>query len=99
MGDKEIFKKILDGLNPPQCSNDFESKLNRDWSRLHISVNRDRNIVMNALALARPNLKLSVFLISFLLFGAVLVGQKLINAQDDELERIDPLSELSLSTL
>jgi hypothetical protein len=98
--DKTYLKKALDQIEVQSSSSDFEQRIYQDWQRTVAKADNSSNRFSEVLTLARLHPKAVAFLLILLAAASVLLTQHfLIASQDEELRRIDVLSELSLSTI
>ncbi|ANJ00229.1 MULTISPECIES: hypothetical protein [Polynucleobacter] len=98
--DKKYLKKALDQIEVQSSSSDFEQRIYQDWQRTVTKVEKPSNRFSEVLVLLKLHPKRVTFLLIALVITSALLTQKLlVNSQDDELRRIDALSELSLSTI
>jgi hypothetical protein len=96
--EKQHLKKLLDQIKPQEPAANFEQLIHQDWQRT-IAYDESTHRLSEVLTVARLNPKLLTFLVIVAITGSVLLGQHLMSPQDDDLHRIDALSELSLSTI
>ena len=97
--DKQHLKKVLDQIKAQDPSTHFEQRIYQDWQRTVSNVEQPTYRLSEALALARLHPKIVGLIAVVFITASVLLGQHLLISQDEELHRIDALSELSLSTL
>ena len=97
--DKKHLKKVLDRIEVQEPSTQFEQRIYQDWQRTVAKTEKPNHGLSEVLVLARLHPKLAALMAFVVIAGSVLLGQHLIASQDDELHRIDALSELSLSTI
>ena len=97
--DKKHLKKVLDQIEVQESSTHFEQRIYQDWQRTVAKTEKPNHGLFEVLVLARLHPKLAALMAFVVIAGSVLLGQHLIASQDDELHRIDALSELSLSTI
>jgi hypothetical protein len=99
VNDKKHLKKVLDQIEVQEPSTHFEQRIYQDWQRVVLKVDRPTHRFTEVLALARLHPRLAALIAMVVITGSVLLGQHLLTNQDEELHRIDALSELSLSTI
>jgi hypothetical protein len=99
MSEGKDLKSILDKIDSPKTSSGFEDRILRDWKRVVPSSSHARHSHTRVLSLVATHPKISVLLASFVLLAAALLTYQAWQNQDEQLNRIDVLSELSLSTL
>ena len=97
--DKMYLKKALDQIEVQDSSPHFEQRIYQDWQRTVSNVEQPTYRISEALALARLHPKIVGLIAVVVITASVLLGQHLLTSEDEELHRIDALSELSLSTL
>jgi len=97
--DKQHLKKVLDQIKAQDPSTHFEQRIYQDWQRTVSNVEQPTYRLSEALALARLHPKIVGLIAVVVITASVLLGQHLLTSQDEELHRIDALSELSLSTI
>ena len=97
--DKKHLKKVLDQIEVQESSTHFEQRIYQDWQRTVAKTEKPNHGLSEVLALARMHPKLTALIAFVVIAASILLGQHLIASQDDELHRIDALSELSLSTI
>jgi len=97
--DKKHLNRVLDQIKVQGMSTDFEQRIYQDWQRTVSNVEQPTYRLSEALALARLHPKIVGLIAVVVITASVLLGQHLLTSQDEELHRIDALSELSLSTL
>ncbi len=97
--DKKYLNRVLDQIKAQGMSTDFEQRIYQDWQTTVSNVERPTYRLSEALALARLHPKIVGLIAVVVITASVLLGQHLLTSQDEELHRIDALSELSLSTL
>ena len=97
--DKKHLNRVLDQIKVQGMSTDFEQRIYQDWQTTVSNVERPTYRLSEALALARLHPKIVGLIAVVVITASVLLGQHLLTSQDEELHRIDALSELSLSTL
>ena len=94
--DKKHLKRVLDQIKVQGPSTHFEQRIYQDWQRRVSNVEQPKHRLSEALVLARLHPKI-IGLIA--ITASLLLGQHFLMSQDEELHRIDALSELSLSTI
>jgi len=97
--DKMDLKKVLDQIEVQDSSTHFEQRIYQDWQRTVSNGIHPAHRFSNVLVLARLHPKIVGLIAIVAITASVLLGQHLLTSQDEELHRIDALSELSLSTL
>ena len=97
--DKKHLNRVLDQIKVQGMSTDFEQRIYQDWQRTVSNVEQPTYRISEALALARLHPKIVGLIAVVVITASVLLGQHLLTSQDEELHRIDVLSELSLSTI
>ena len=97
--DKKHLNRVLDQIKVQGMSTDFEQRIYQDWQTTVSNVERPTYRLSEALALARLHPKIVGLIAVVVITASVLLGQHLLTSQDEELHRIDVLSELSLSTI
>ena len=97
--DKKHLNRVLDQIKVQGMSTDFEQRIYQDWQRTVSNVKQPTYRLSEALALARLHPKIVGLIAVVVITASVLLGQHLLTSQDEELHRIDVLSELSLSTI
>ena len=97
--DKKHLKKALDQIEVQEPSIHFEQRIYQDWQRTVAKTEKPNHGLSEVLVLARLHSKIAALIAFVVIAASVLLGQHLIASQDDELHRIDALSELSLSTI
>ena len=97
--DKKHLKKVLDQIEVQESSTHFEQRIYQDWQRTVSNMEQPTYRLSEALALARLHPKIVGLIAVVVITASVLLGQHLLTSQDEELHRIDALSELSLSTI
>ena len=97
--DKKHFKRALDQIKVQDPSTHFEQRIYQDWQIAVSNLEQPTHRFSNALVLARLHPKIVGLIVIIAIAVSVLLGQQLLTSQDEELHRIDALSELSLSTI
>ena len=98
--DKQVLLDALEQIKVPDPSENFEQRLYQDWERVVLtSPAKSTRAISEILMIARGHHKLFIFLAMMAILASVLLGQRMVNSTEDELRRIDALSELSLSTI
>ena len=97
--DKHDLQQILDQVQVEEPSANFEQKLFQDWQRIVLQNEQPPTRLSEVMVLAKSHPKLSLLVMTLVLMTSVLLGQYWMASQDEELHRIDALSELSLSTM
>jgi len=97
--DKKHLNQVLDQIKVQGMSTDFEQRIYQDWQRTVSNMEQPTYRLSEALALARLHPKIVGLIAVVVITASVLLGQHLLTSQDEELHRIDALSELSLSTI
>ena len=97
--DKQHLKRVLDQIKVQGPSTHFEQRIYQDWQRRVSNVEQPKHRLSEALVLARLHPKIVGLIAVVVITASVLLGQHLLTSQDEELHRIDVLSELSLSTI
>jgi hypothetical protein len=98
-GKDNSLKNILDKIDAPKTSAGFEEKILRDWERVVVVSSPAVRTHARAISLVAAHPRMSILLASFVLMAAALLSYQAWQNQDEQLNRIDVLSELSLSTL
>ena len=80
-------------------STHFEHRIYQDWQRTVSKKDQLTHRFSNVLVLARLHPRVVGLIAIAVIAASVLLGQHLLTSQDEELHRIDALSELSLSTI
>jgi hypothetical protein len=99
MSKSKSLKNILDKIESPKTSSGFEEKILRDWERSVVAPLPAVRAHTRVVSLVATHPRMSMLLASFVLMAAVLLTYQAWQNQDEQLNRIDVLSELSLSTL
>ena len=97
--DKRHLKKVFDQLEVQEPSTHFEQRIYQDWKKVVVNTEKPIYRLSEVLALAKLHHKLVIFTVIVAISASVLLGQHLLGSQDEDLHRIDALSELSLSTI
>jgi len=97
--EKQILRQALDHLDIPKPSTQFEKRLIQDWERLALKGRQPVGLFSDVLVLMRLQRKFILLVVSTALILSVFAGRNFLLNQEDDLNRIDVLSELSLSTL
>jgi hypothetical protein len=97
--DKMDLKKVLDQIEVQDSSTHFEQRIYQDWQQTVSNGSQPAHRFSNFLVLARLHPKIVGLIAIVAITASVLLGQHLLTSQDEELHRIDALSELSLSTI
>jgi len=97
--DKKYLNKVLDQIEVQDPSTDFEQRIYQDWQRAVTNVEQPTHRLSEALVLPRLHPRIVGLITIVAIAASVLIGQHLLMSQDEELHRIDALSELSLSTI
>jgi len=97
--DKQHLKRVLDQIKVQGPSTHFEQRIYQDWQRTVSNVEQPTHRLSEALVLARLHPRIVGLIAIVAITASVLLGQHLLMSQDEELHRIDALSELSLSTI
>jgi len=99
MSEAEKIKKILDKIDHPKPSPGFEGQLIQNWQNLVSGLQPTINAHGRSLSLVGAHHRAVMLAVSFLIMTAVLVTYQLGHNQEEQLNRVDVLSELSLSSL
>jgi len=97
--DKKHLKKVLDQIKIQEPSTHFEQRIYQDWQRAVSKGDQSRDRFSKVLVLARLHPRLVALIAIVGITAFVLLGQHLLTSPEEELHRIDALSELSLSTI
>ena len=97
--DKKHLKRVLDQIKVQGPSTHFEQRIYQDWQRTVSNVEQPTHRLSEALVLARLHPRIVGLIAIVAITASVLLGQHWSSFEDEELHRIDALSELSLSTL
>ena len=97
--DKKHLKKVFDQIEAQEPSAHFEQRIYQDWQRVVANAERPIYRLSEVLVLAKLHHKLVIFMAIVAITASVLLGQHVLGSQDEDLHRIDALSELSLSTI
>ncbi len=97
--DKKHLMKVLDQIEVQEPTTNFEQRIYQDWQRTVSKVDRPTHQFSEVLVLARLHPKFVALIGIAVIIASLLLGQHLLTSQDEELHRIDALSELSLSTI
>ena len=97
--DKKHLRRILDQIKVQGPPTHFEQRIYQDWQRAVSNVEQSTHRLSDALALVRLHPKIVGLIAIVAITASALLGQHLLTSQDEELYRIDVLSELSLSTI
>ena len=97
--DNEGFRKVFDKIAVEEPSANFEQRVLLDWQRTVLQAERPTHRLSEVLVIAKNHRKSSLLLLMAVLMSSVILSQCLMTSQDDDLRRIDALSELSLSTM
>lgn len=97
--EKNHLKKVLDQIEVEKPTANFEQRIYQDWQRAVTQVEKPAHRFSEVLVLVKMRPKRLVLLAIIAITASVLLGQQIIVSQDEELHRIDTLSELSLSTI
>ena len=97
--DKQHLKRVLDQIKVQGPSTHFEQRIYQDWQRRVSNVEQPKHRLSEALVLARLHPKIIGLIAIVVITASVLLSQHFPMSQDEELHRIDALSELSLSTI
>ena len=98
--DRQVLLNTLEQVKPPDPSANFEQRLHQDWERLVLtSPTKSTHGISEVLTFAWAHHKLVIFLAMMAIVASVLLGQRMIASAEDDLQQIDALSELSLSTI
>lgn len=99
MNEREQLKEVIRNMNAPEMSEAFKEKLYQDWHRQIHGYKTPKMKHIHVIALARTQYRFLLFFGAMALMIALIFGQKYWNDQEEGLNRVDTLSELSLSTL
>jgi len=97
--DKKHLNRVLDQIKVQGMSTDFEQRIYQDWQRAVSKGDQPTDLISEVLVLARLHPRIVGLISIVAIVASVLIGQHLLMSQDEELHRIDALSELSLSTI
>ena len=97
--DKKHLKKVLDRIEVQEPSTQFEQRIYQDWQRAVSKGDQPTDRFSEVLVLARLHPRLVTLIAIVIITISVLLGQHLLTSPEEELHRIDALSELSLSTI
>jgi len=97
--DKQHLKKVLDQIKAQDPSTHFEQRIYQDWQRMLSNTDQPTHRLSEALVLVKLHPKIIGLIAIVAITASVLLGQHFLMSQDEELHRIDALSELSLSTI
>ena len=97
--DKKHLKKVLDQIEVQESSTHFEQHIYQDWQRAVSKGDQPTDRISEVLVLARLHPRLVALIAIVIITASVLLGQHLLISPEEELHRIDALSELSLSTI
>jgi hypothetical protein len=97
--DQKHLKKILDRIEIQDPSPQFEQRIYKDWERSVIQVEEPNNRLSEVLALVKLHPKIVTLIAIISITASLLLGHYVMMSPDEELHRVDVLSELSLSTL
>ena len=97
--DKKHLKKVLDQIEVQEPSTHFEQRIYQDWQRTVAKTEKPNHGLSEVLVLARLHSKIAALIAFVVIAASVLLGQHLLTSPEEELYRIDALSELSLSTI
>ena len=97
--DKKYLNKALDQIEVQSPSFDFEQRIYQDWQRAVSKGDQPTDRFSEVLVLARLHPRLVALIAIAIITASVLLGQHLLTSPEEELHRIDALSELSLSTI
>ena len=97
--DKKHLKKALDQIEVQEPSTHFEQRIYQDWQRTVAKTEKPNHGLSEVLVLARLHSKIAALIAFVVIAASVLLGQHLLTSPEEELYRIDALSELSLSTI
>ena len=97
--DKKHLKKALDQIAVQEPSTHFEQRIYQDWQRTVAKTEKPNHGLSEVLVLARLHSKIAALIAFVVIAASVLLGQHLLTSPEEELYRIDALSELSLSTI
>ncbi|MBU3615577.1 hypothetical protein ICN46_11815 [Polynucleobacter sp. Latsch14-2] len=97
--DKKHLKKVLDQIEVQESSTQFEQRIYQDWQRAVSKGDQPTDRFSEVLVLARLHPRLVTLIAIVIITISVLLGQHLLTSPEEELHRIDALSELSLSTI
>ena len=99
VNDKKHLKKVLDRIEVLEPSTQFEQRIYQDWQRAVSKGDQPTDRFSEVLVLARLHPRLVTLIAIVIITISVLLGQHLLTSPEEELHRIDALSELSLSTI
>ncbi|MDH6504947.1 hypothetical protein [Polynucleobacter sphagniphilus] len=99
VNDKKHLKKVLDQIEVQEPSTHFEKRIYQDWQRTVAKTEKPNHGLSEVLVLARLHSKIAALIAFVVIAASVLLGQHLLTSPEEELYRIDALSELSLSTI
>jgi len=97
--EKKHLKRVLDQIKVQGPSTHFEQRIHQDWQRTVSNVEQPTHRFFNVLVLARLHPRIIGLTAILAITASVLLGQHLLTSEEEELHRIDALSELSLSTI
>jgi hypothetical protein len=97
--DKKYLKKVLDQIEVQDPSTDFEQRIYQDWQRTVSNEDQSTHRLTEAMVLVKSHPKIIGLIAIVAITASLLLGQHFLMSQDEELHRIDALSELSLSTI
>jgi hypothetical protein len=99
MSKSKNLKSLLDKIDSPKTSSGFEEKILRNWERTVVGSTPNHHSHNRVLSIVAAHPRMSMLITSFVLMAAILLTYQVWQNQDEQLNRIDVLSELSLSTL
>jgi hypothetical protein len=99
MSESEKFKKILDKIEHPKPGLGFEDTLIQNWQSMTTIQVARLNAPSRTLSLTAIYPKTTMLSVSFFIMAVILLTYQLAHNHEEQLDRVDVLSELSLSTL
>ena len=97
--DKQNLRKMFDQIDVEEPSPNFEHRVFQDWQHTVLRTEKPSTRLSDVLVMAKNHRKFSLLMLMVVLMSSFFLSQCLMTFQDEDLHRIDALSELSLSTM
>jgi hypothetical protein len=97
--ERSHLKKAFDRIDVGPLATSLEQRIYQDWQSVVATNQKPSNRISEVLVMAKLHPKSVIFIAIVTIAASVLLGQHFYAAQEDDLHRIDVLSELSLSTI
>jgi hypothetical protein len=97
--ERSHLKNAFDRIDVEPLAASLEQRIYQDWQGVVAANQKPSHRISEVLVMAKLHPKSVIFIAIITIVASVLLGQHFYASQDDELRRIDVLSELSLSTI